>query len=62
MQEVLYKLLLGVGSWEVTVINHLGIAHSIWQWQLQDGCVTSEVKATMGGAVLSFFFFCQPLR
>ena len=26
-------LLLGAGSWEVTEINHVGTALSIWQWQ-----------------------------
>ena len=30
----------------------LGSAWSIWQWQQQDGCVPSEVIATMLGAQL----------
>ena len=39
MHKVLYQLLLIVGSWEWTVIKQVGAAQSIWQWQLQGGCI-----------------------
>ena len=45
-------LLLVVGSWEGTVIKHLGTAQSIWQWQQQDRFVPRGERATIGGAWL----------
>ena len=42
-------------------MKHLGSAQSVWQWQLQGGCVPRGVRATMCGPLLqfplSFFFF-----
>ena len=60
MQEVLHKLLLVIESWEGTVTRYLGTTQSIWQWQLQGGCVPMEVRATVYGAWLQcplFLFF-----
>ena len=51
---MLHRLLLVVGSWEGTVIKHLGIAQSIWQWQEQGGCVPRGVRVTMAGARLQW--------
>ena len=65
MQEVLYQLILIVGSWEGTVTKCLGVTQSVWQWQLQDGCVPRGVTATAYDAWLQcplFFFFGQLLR
>ena len=63
MQEVLYQLLLGVGSWEGTVIKRLGATQSIWQGQLQGGCVPRGERAAVYGAWLQcplFIFMFWP--
>ena len=55
-QEVLHQLLLVVGPWEGT--KCLGVTQSIWQWQLQDGCVPRGIRATSFGAWLQYPLFC----
>ena len=63
MQEVLHQLLLVVGSWEGTVTECVGITLSVWQWQLQGGCVPRGVRVTAYGAWLQcplLFFFANP--
>lgn len=60
---VLHQLLLVVGSWEGTVTKFLAATQSVWQWQLQGGCVPKGVRATAYGAWLQcplFFFFANP--
>ena len=52
MLEVLHRLLLVTGSWELMVIECLGISQIIWQWQQQGGYVPKGVRGTMGGAQL----------
>ena len=59
---MLHQLLLVIGSWEGIVIKRLGAAQSVWQWQLQGGCVLRGVRAIMCGAWLQcpFFFLLTP--
>ena len=55
-------MLLVVGSSERTVTKCLAAAQSIWQWQLQGGCVPRGVRAqlmVLGSSAL-FFFFANP--
>ena len=42
-------LFLVAGSWEGTVVKHVGTAQSIWQWQHQGRYVSRNVRATTGG-------------
>ena len=44
-EEVLHRLFLVVGSWEVTEIWHMGSALNIQQWQQQGRCVPKGVRA-----------------
>ena len=54
---MLHHLFLVVGSWEGTVIKHLGSAQHIWQWQLQGGCIPREVRTRKCGTWLQYPLF-----
>ena len=47
------------GSWEGTVIKHMGTAQSVWQWQQLGGYAPRGARATTGG-VLSVSFSVVP--
>ena len=55
MQEVLYKLRLVAGSWEVAVIKHGGPTQSFYQWQ-QQGSASNNVWCSVAVPPLFVFF------
>ena len=63
MQQVLQQLLLVVGSWEGTVTKCLAATQSVWQWQLQGGCVPRGVRQqcmVLDCSALFFSFLTTP--
>ena len=60
-EEVLHRLFLVVGSWEVTEVWHMGTALNIQQWPQQGQCVHKGAQAAIGDSV-TMPFSMIPLR